>query len=350
MNDRFEAASLGMQEAWVAAQKANPGKVHESFYLLAGRPVRMRVVGDRLAEHLHRPFVHLAINNPTAPPDLTVDFWDESETGISCPMGSLLQDDWTDDPVSVARSNDRRIFATRLRQSMTVFDRKIRQIFGCSFQPQRFSLYERGRPLHVPLSVWHFDYDAPIIHAALVSKADKGVLFAGNSGAGKTTSALSCLAAGFKYLSEDQVALEHSVDGVFTGHSLYNSTYVEEGHLTHFPSLAAHTIAGVYPDEEKFLIFLASLFDSRMESNTRISAVVLPRIVKCSGSRIRPASKAEALLTLAPSSLIVGMLSSGLSGFKKLARLVEHVPSYALELGPNVNDIPVRVDEILSRA
>jgi hypothetical protein len=198
--------------------------------------------------------------------------------------------------------------------------------------------------------VWHFDYDAPIIHAALVSKADKGVLFAGNSGAGKTTSALSCLAAGFKYLSEDQVALEHSVDGVFTGHSLYNSTYVEEGHLTHFPSLAAHTIAGVYPDEEKFLIFLASLFDSRMESNTRISAVVLPRIVKCSGSRIRPASKAEALLTLAPSSLIVGMLSSGLSGFKKLARLVEHVPSYALELGPNVNDIPVRVDEILSRA
>jgi hypothetical protein len=349
MNDRFEAAAFGMQEAWLAAQKANPGKVHESFYLLAGRPVRMRVVGDRLAEHLHLPFVHLAINNPIAPPDLTVDFWDESETGISCPMGPLLHDDWTDDPVSVARSNDRRIFATRLRQSMTVFDRKTRQIFGCSFQPQRFSLYERGRPLHVPLSVWHFDHDAPIIHAALVSKEDKGILFAGNSGAGKTTSALSCLAAGFKYLSEDQVALGDSIDGVFTGHSLYNSTYVEQGHLTHFPSLAVHTIAGVYPDEVKYLIFLASLFDFHMESNTRISAVVLPRILKCRGSRVRTAAKAEALLALAPSSLIVGMLSSGMGGFKKLARLVEHVPCYVLELGRNVNDIPLLVEQILSR-
>ena len=198
--------------------------------------------------------------------------------------------------------------------------------------------------------MWHFDHGAPIIHAALVSKANKGVLFAGNSGTGKTTSALSCLAAGFKYLSEDQVALEDSANGVFTGHSLYNSTYVKQGHLNRFPSLAPHTIAGIYPDEEKFLVFLASFFDFRMEPNTRISAVVLPRIVKCQKSCIRQASKAEALLALAPSSLIVGMLSSGMAGFKKLARLVEHVPCYALELGPNVNDIPVCVEETLSQA
>jgi hypothetical protein len=348
MTDKFEIACSAMHESFHAARAARPDRVHEDCYILAGRPAKVRVVGDQLAEHLCLAFKHLEANDTTAPAQLTVEFWDESETGILCPMRTLLEAEWGTHAVTLARSIDDRFFASKLRQSMTCLDRKTRRIFGCSFQPEQFSLYERGRPLHMPLSVWHFDRNVPIIHAALVSKEGKGVLFAGNSGTGKTTSAISCLRGAFDYLSEDQVALEDSNDGCFIGHSLYNSTFLERDDLQRFPFLAAHTIKGIYPDEEKVLVLLSKLFPSRTKGHTRISAVVLPRIVKGGVTRYRTASRTEALLALAPSSLIVGQLSSGIHGFRKLSQLVEQVPCYWLEVGPEVHDIPLRVEEILA--
>ena len=85
---------------------------------------------------------------------------------------------------------------------------------------ERLSLYERGKPFRVLLSVWLHDRGVQVVHAALVARGDRGVLLPGRGGAGKTTSALTCLLAGFRYLGDDYVGLEGPVDGSFRGHSL----------------------------------------------------------------------------------------------------------------------------------
>jgi hypothetical protein len=74
--------------------------------------------------------------------------------------------------------------------------------------------------------------------------------------------------------------------------------------------------------------------------------VALPRVVDTSQPRLRPASKAEALLRLAPSSLFLG-LPSGARGWDRLARLVARVPSYWVELGADAQPAPPLVQQIL---
>jgi len=348
MIDKYEFACNAMQRAFEKAAEAHSNKVSEMTFVLGGQTARMRIVGKCLAERIRLPFCHLETNDLGQAAGLTIAFWDESETGVGCPLHSILRDELGDAPVTLARSADDLRIVSKLQQSITCIDRRARHIIGWTSNPRRFSLYESGRPLHPPLHVWHFDQDTPVIHAGLVSKNGEGIIFAGSSNAGKTTVAIACLFSGFNYLSEDQVALKQITGGSFKGYSLYNSTFVEADHLAHFPQLAPHAIQGLYPDEDKQLVLLWPLFPTKMQTVTNIRAVALPRIVKSSTSSIRPASKPEALLTIAPSSLIMGQLSSGLRGFNKLTELVMHVPSYWLELGSDIHDIPNCVEQILS--
>ena len=76
----------------------------------------------------------------------------------------------------------------------------------------------------------------------------------------------------------------------------------------------------------------------------------LPQVVKNAVEpRIRPASKGEALLALAPTSLLqIPSPSRGVKGFNNLAQLAEQVPSYHLELGSDVRSIPRLVGEIVA--
>ena len=53
-------------------------------------------------------------------------------------------------------------------------------------------------------------------------------------------------------------------------------------------------------------------------------------------------------MALAPSSLLVGERSHAMEGFNKLARLVQQVPCYWLELGEALDEIPGVLEGLLS--
>ena len=89
---------------------------------------------------------------------------------------------------------------------------------------------------------------------------------------------------------------------------------------------------------------------SSLKEFLSVSAIALPCVLQADKSRIRRASRAETLLALAPSSLIMPQLSAGMQGFQKLVSLVEQVPCYWLELGRELSEIPDRVDELIERA
>jgi hypothetical protein len=78
--------------------------------------------------------------------------------------------------------------------------------------------------------------------------------------------------------------------------------------------------------------------------------VALPKVVDASSTRARPASKVESLLRLAPSSLLM-LPYAGIHAqeFEKLSQFLQSVPTYWLELGRDLEEIPVRIAEILEK-
>ena len=172
------------------------------------------------------------------------------------------------------------------------------------------------------------------------------MLIAGQSGTGKSTSALACLFAGFKYLSEDFVGLERLHDGSFIGHSLYNSAFLETKHLERFPYLGPHVMRGM-AHEKKSVVILSNVFPERLERAVPIRFLLLTSVVDSPETRILAAGKSRALMALGLSS-ILKFPSPGARGFDRLAQLVEQVPCYDLELGRDLNSTPRRLKELLA--
>jgi hypothetical protein len=343
-------ADLGfdiMRRAFTEAKRSHPHAFRESTYVLAGQPARMRIVGVKLAEFMDLPFAHLRLadTNPSVQ-ELSIELWDEVETTNSCRVG-LTRDDLDLHP-NLKRSADGRYASYQLQHSLVCLDRVSGLMIGYVSNAEELSLYERGRPLHVPLSLWHKTQDIPMVHAGLVAKKGRGVLLAGPGGSGKSTSAVMCAYAGFDYLSDDLVGLEITSDGYFVGHSLYNSTFMEPDHLKRFTQVERQAISGRYWFEKKHLVLLSQISSLRFARSCRIHSIVLPRVLHRPSSVLRRASKGETLMALAPSSLLVGERSYAMEGFNKLARLVQQVPCYWLELGDALDEIPGVLEGLLS--
>ena len=336
-----------MREAFAQAKHVHPHAFRDLSYVLAGRRVQMQIVGRKLAEFMDLPFAHLRLadTNPSAQ-GLAIELWDVDETSNSCRVG-LTRGDLDLHP-NLKRSPDGRYASYQLQHSLVCLDRISGLMIGYVSNAEELSLYERGRPLHVPLSLWHKNQDMPLVHAGLVSKNGRGVLLAGPGGSGKSTSAVMCALAGFDYLSDDLFGLELSSDGSFVGHSLYNSTFMEPDHLMRFSQLERHAIRGRYSFEKKHLVLLSQIAALQFARCCRIHSIVLPRVLHRPASVLRRASKGETLMALAPSSLLVGERSYGVKGFSMLARLVEQVPCYWLELGGALDEIPRVLERLLS--
>lgn len=300
-----------------------------------------------MGESVRRPLAHLEGHQTASErPGLTIDLWDADESGIPSPLASAPADLGPSGLVS--SSPHGRLVAHQRPWSVVMLDRQDQRLVGWIQSSRQLPQLERARPLHLLLSVWCSDRNLQVIHAGLVARNGHGVLLAGLSGAGKSTSALACACAGFDFLGDDCVALGPAADGGFVGYSLYSSTALESSQLARFRPLPRPATDEAGPNE-KSLAFLGDVGPLRCRRQVPIRVLALPRIVTTTHLRIRPASKAEALRGLAPSSLVKRAVPARLY-LSRLAKLVEDVPSYWLELGPDLRDIPRRVERLLAAA
>jgi hypothetical protein len=77
----------------------------------------------------------------------------------------------------------------------------------------------------------------------------------------------------------------------------------------------------------------------------RITAIMLPRVVRKKETTYRRASKAEALFAIAPTSVMFLPRPSH-QAFDRVAELAERVPAYWLELGSDIDGIPDAVKRL----
>jgi hypothetical protein len=339
LQQQFDDLEAGFARCARFAQRAQ--------YVFGGRAVVMRVAGDDLARRISRPFDHLRRETlPGEPVRLDVRLWDETETGIAVsPPRPAVHD--PDGITEVAESG--RFVQHRTAHGTVSLDRKTARIVGAFAPTAASDVYQRGKPLARLLAEWYADQGVSLMHAALVARGDHGVLLAGKGGSGKSTSALVCTRAGLDFLGEDYAGLQFLPDGRVVGHSAYSSVFLDPAAMARFSELRPHTVESRDPAEPKGVTLLSDVWPDRLRTDVTVRAVALCRVTSGDASRVRQATRARALLAVGPSSLlqIHGRRRDSLD---RLARLVESVPCFHLDLGRNLEGVPAAVDDLLSRA
>ncbi len=227
--------------------------------------------------------------------------------------------------------------------SAVVFDRGSRQMHALLRYKRGVASWQRAKPLQLPLSIFFADRGIDLVHAGLVSLRGQGVLIAGPGGSGKSTLSVASMLDGLDFLGDDCVAVSAG-NGKFEGFSVYGSTALDPTHLARFPALAGVASLASRSDE-KAVLPIAQHYAGGVASETTIRAIVLPRVSHGEHAVIHPASGKEALLALAPSSILKRAVPAA-AALARIASMVRGLPSFRLDMGP-VDEAGSRVRELL---
>lgn len=342
-----------MRNAFREAVGGGTAEVRDGLYTFAGRPVRLRVVGGRLAERTHRAFGHLKrTGEADGRPTLTIDLWDETETSILGPPATGAPDierQWVACGGALAASPDGRYVSFRYQDSVTVLDRHAQRMIGCRRGGSHMSTGEYSKPLLLLLSIWYYDRGVQLLHAGLIASNGAGVLLPGESGTGKSTTSLASLTQGLEYLGDDFIGLERAGNDEFCGHAVFNTVCIARENLGRFPDLRAHAVDDGFSQEDKPILFLSEIYPDRLRTTVPIRAIVLLRI-RSERTEIRPARRAEALRAFAASTLHTVVPRPGREALEMLGAVVERVPAFWLLLGPELRDIAPSIERIVSNS
>jgi hypothetical protein len=340
-----------LRAGFAAALRAQPFSVHDESYSFAGRAVRLRVVGEELGARTHRAFRHLRRTDPGTEPVLRIDLWDETETGIDAlpeAAATELERQWLACEGTLTASPDGRYVSFRFQDSVSVLDRHAQHLVGCRRNGSFLTGGEYSKPLLLMLSIWYHDQRVQLLHTGLIAHQGQGILVPGESGTGKSTTSLAGLIHGLEFLGDDFIGLERNGSGGFTGHSLFSTACIVKDNLVRFPELRPHVVEDELAIEQKPILFLAELFPERVRASVPVRAIVLLRVGH-ERTQLRPARRAEALHSLAASTLHTVVPRPGREALQLLGELAERLPAYWLLLGPDLRDIPAAIARIVDQ-
>ena len=340
---RFAAVGEGFARA---RDRCGCGAMRLRF---AAYDIRLRIAGCRLTDALLAPFAHLRIAESDAAPHLAIDLWDAGESGVAGSPAELTHPDgstWDLGDSVLAVSADTRFVSHAVRRSVAWLDRHDGRICGWVADARDLSLHQRAKPLQMLLALWASDRGLHPVHAGLVARGQRGVLLPGRSGSGKSTAALAALQNGFTFAGDDWVAIGRGGDGTSIGHGLYGTASLESHHAQRFARLQPQVVNGTSA-ERKSLLLLSHTVPERLAGSVPLSAVALPRVVDRADSRVRPASRREALLTIVPSSIFTMSPRGSRRDTERFFELAEQLPAYWLEIGRDLQEIPRRIDDLL---
>src|SRR5262249_31012879 len=204
--------------------------------------------------------------------------------------------------------------------------------------------FERAAPLRTILHLWFGRRGLQLTHAAAVGTESGGVILVGKAGAGKSTTALACLESGLGYAADDYCLIAPGARP--TVHSIYGSAKTTADALARLPFLGSLVSNPRRPAHEKALHFLHERFAARLLPSFPLKAVLVPRVAAGAPAALKPVPAAEALLALAPST-ILQLPGAGADALRAIGDVVRRVPCYRLDLGLDLARVPSMIAGLL---
>ncbi len=184
------------------------------------------------------------------------------------------------------------------------------------------------------------------IHATALEYHGKGILIPGNSGRGKTTSFISLLRSGYRYLSDDHPLLRDAGTHVEVL-PFPIKINVTEATREFFPELKTAPDSVLRDGMPKRWFYAEDLYQTEMGKPCPPSIVFFPHVTDAPRSHLELLPKSRALEALLPQTLLVYDQASARRQFQVLARLVQQVDCYRLYFGRDVLDLPKLITPLL---
>jgi hypothetical protein len=323
---------------------AEDGEVVERTIRLAGASIRLCFADGFLASQLARAFEHLACK-PDGDPELTIYAWDSSEPGATPPSLPTLEPGSPRGTTVYSAADGRQLVSRPVLGQLSGYDRSTASAWFWCRDGRELPFWERAAPFRQILHWWLPERGMLLVHGAAVGSPAGGVLLVGAGGSGKSTCALASLASDLLYAGDDYVAVELEPEPRVV--SLYCSGKLEPGHAELFAHLPPPSYAGDGSVEEKSVFYVAERFPERMCRGFPLRAIVAPR-VQGSTPRLEPLPAAQALASLAPSTLLQ-LVPGGQAALSAMAGLLQRVPAYRLEVGGPIEALPGTLQRFLER-
>lgn len=311
---------------------------------VAGFRVRLVFAGPAMQPVVLPALAH-RVRDPSGDVDLTIGVWDSRSTGVAHPPPAWNAAAFRERGEILGFNNHRIKTCFQMGpDSLSVIDLEAGRGHFWVRDAERVPYYECGAPLRNLFHWWLGSQGSLLVHAAAVGTRSSAGLLVGRGGSGKSTTALACLAAGLRYVSDDYcvVALADRP----TVHSIYNTAKLTLDSVTRFPDLAT-AFGGIdFIEEDKRLFFLYPSLESHIDSDLPLRTVFVPRIVESTATSVSSTSSLNALRALAPSS-IFQLSGAGRDEFARCSKLVRSLTCLALELGSDPRQIPRVISDVL---
>jgi hypothetical protein len=329
----------------VSAQAATAAGGFEDCWLeLAGRPVLLRFAGSALSDPLLPALAHLR-TDPSDEADLVVRIWDSESTASPAPAPTWELDDFREHGVIRGYFGDG--FYTVYEwgsRALNVVDTERGEAFYWVRSAKTLGLPERGAPLRTLFNLWLAGRDVQLVHGGAVGHADGCVLLVGRSGAGKTSTALSCLDSEMGHIGEDYCLV--SKGNPPTVASLYSSAKVEADAISRLPDAQSLIASMPIKDGDKALLDIHRNRPEKMMRSAPLKAVAMPRITGRPETTVEPSSAGAALAAVAPST-ILQLPGNGPPAMRLLSSVVRSVPVVHLNVGSDPALIAPAIEGIL---
>ncbi len=186
------------------------------------------------------------------------------------------------------------------------------------------------------------------IHATALEMHGLGVLIPGNSGRGKTTSFISLLRSGYRYLSDDHPLIRDA--GTHVDLLPFPiKINVTEDTIAFFPELRNapnHLLHTGYP---KRSFYAEELYATSIGACCRPALVLFPQVVNAPRSHLELLPKSRAMELLLPQALLVYDAEVARREFQVLAKVVQQVDCYRLHFGRDILDLPRLITPLLEQ-
>jgi hypothetical protein len=291
--------------------------------------VKLRFAGPGLSAVL-LPAFSPVLSSGGGPNDFQVELWDEATTGVGIPPPPWsLRDVITRGDVRSLSGGPIRAQVDGGNRILTMWDCESRSGIMWTADACGLPYWVPGAPLR---SLLHWGLASPrrhLLHAAAVGDQRSGALLVGPAGSGKSTTSLACLRSGLGYAGDDCVLVE--TEPAPRAISVYGTAKLNAPSVKLLPDLPAPSPS---PDVPKFIIDVAQAQPRLMRRAVAISMVLLPQVTP-GPVVLRPATAAQALHALAPSTILQHADESA-TGLALMSRLVRQVPAYILQLGSDI--------------
>jgi hypothetical protein len=295
--------------------------------------IEVRLLGEAMAATMLPALGHLLIDPPpTTAPDMVFNLWDGGGESLWPPPPTFSEADYHryghraiahEGPCSV-------LFAIAARH-LFAYDRQTRQGYFFAADASQLNIYEQAAPLQ-PLFCWALAaYGWQLVHAAAVGSPAGGVLLIGSSGAGKSTTALSCLtAANPRFLCDDKCLVRLTPEPQAL--ALYSSAKLKADMLAllpHFrPLLKGWDDSG---KANKGLVMLHPTYASQMVHRFPIKALLLPQVAHQTQASFHPVAPGEIFRQLGPST-VIWLPGAEADNYRFTAQLTRQLPRHRLAL------------------